>query len=75
MISMTNAMWLANPAYKAAGETGDEADYQAASQAEDGNPQRLFRRLPAKLNGRLDGTPVKLHSSFLLPCRKTEACL
>ncbi|SUQ59093.1 Uncharacterised protein [Raoultella terrigena] len=63
------------PAAKAAGETGDEADYQTASQAEDRDPQRHFGAFQQNWNGGPDGTPVKLHNSFLLPCRKQRMAL
>jgi hypothetical protein len=61
---------VGNPAAEAAGETGHQTDYQAAGQAEDRNPQRHFGAFQQNWNGRPDGTPVKLHNTFLLPCRK-----
>ena len=61
---------VGDPAAEAAGETGHQTDDQAAGQAEDGNPQRHFGAFQQNRNGGPDGTPVKLHNTFLLPCRE-----
>ncbi len=68
----TSAMWLAiqPPKQRAKPATRPLSDRR---RAEDGNPQRHFGAFQQNRNGRPDGTPVKLHNTFLLPCREQES--